>query len=79
MGGGGGGGGEGQRRGLGPRNDVLTTSKAVTLRCGQRIIAEFSQSKYFRSEKRADRGNNSIIEKLVSWFFVFLAYRSCTV
>ena len=27
-----------KRRGLGPRNDVLTTCKAVTLRGGQRII-----------------------------------------
>ena len=32
-------GGGGKRRGLGPRNDVLTTCKAVTLRGGQRIIA----------------------------------------
>ena len=38
---GGGGGGGGERRGLGPRNDVLTTCKAVTLRGGQRIIALF--------------------------------------
>ena len=39
QGGGGGGGGGGERRGLGPRNDVLTTCKAITLRDGQRIIA----------------------------------------
>ena len=37
----GGGGGGRERRGLGPRNDVLTTYKAVTLRDGQRIIAAF--------------------------------------
>ena len=43
-------GGGGKRRGLGQRNDVLTTCKAVTLRCGQRIIAVFSQSKCFRTE-----------------------------
>ena len=30
--------GGGKRRGLGPRNDVLTICKAVTLRFGQRII-----------------------------------------
>ena len=30
-----------QGRGLGQRNDVLTFSKAVTLRGGQRIIAVF--------------------------------------
>ena len=35
------GGGGGERRGLGPRNDVLTTCKAVTLSDGQRIIAVF--------------------------------------
>ena len=40
-------GAEGKRRGLGPRNDVLSTCKAVTLRGGQRIIALFSHSKYF--------------------------------
>ena len=35
-------GGGGKRRGLGPRNDVLTTCKAVfTPRGGQRIIAVF--------------------------------------
>ena len=31
----------GKRRGLGPRNDVLTTGKAVTQRGGQRIITVF--------------------------------------
>ena len=35
------GGGEREGRGLGPRNDVLTTCKAVSLRGGQRIIAVF--------------------------------------
>ena len=39
--------GGGKRRGLGPRNDVLTTCKAITLRDGQRIIAAFFHSKYF--------------------------------
>ena len=34
----------GKRRGLGPRNDVFTTYKAVTLRGGQRIIAVFSRA-----------------------------------
>ena len=32
---------------LGPRNDVLTTCTAVILRCGQRIIALFPNSKHF--------------------------------
>ena len=31
----------GKRRGLGPRNYVLTTCKAVTLRGGQRIISVY--------------------------------------
>ena len=30
-----------ESRGLGPRNDVLTTCKAVALRGGQRIITVF--------------------------------------
>ena len=33
--------GGGNRRGLGPRNDVLTTRKAVTLLGGQRVIGVF--------------------------------------
>ena len=33
--------GVGGRRDLGPRNDVLTTYKAVTLRGGQRVIGVF--------------------------------------
>ena len=69
--------GGGKRQGLGLRNDVLITCKAVTLHCGQRIIAVFSQSRYFRSEKWASRGNNSIVEKKISWLFDFLAYRIC--
>ena len=36
-----GGGGVGKRRGLGPRNDVLTTCKAVTLLGGQLVIGVF--------------------------------------
>ena len=33
--------GGGERRGLGPRNDVLTTCKAVNQRGGQRITTVF--------------------------------------
>ena len=55
---------------LEPRNDVLTTCKAVTLCGDQRIIAVFSHSKYFRSEKRTVRENNSCL-------FAFFAYRIC--
>ena len=40
-------GGGGKRRGMGPRNDVLTTCKAVNLPGGQRIIAEFFPQKIF--------------------------------
>ena len=36
-----------------------------------------TQSEYFRGEKRAGRGNKSIIERIISWVFVFLAYRIC--
>ena len=44
----GGGGGGVKRRGLGRRNNVLTTCKAVTLREGQRIIALFPTVNIFR-------------------------------
>ena len=37
----------GKRRGLGPRNDVLTTCKAVTQRGGQRIIRVFFPQEIF--------------------------------
>ena len=39
--------GGGKRRGLGPRGDVTTTCKAVTLRGGQRKIAIFF-GRYFK-------------------------------
>ena len=39
--------GAGKRRGLGPRNDVLTTCKAVTQRSGQRIIRVFFPQEIF--------------------------------
>ena len=42
-----GGGGGGKRRGLGPRNDVLTTCKAVTQRGGQQIITVFFPQEIF--------------------------------
>ena len=73
-----GGGGGGERRDLGPRNDVLTTCKAVTLRGGQRIIPVFFPQLIFdRSEKRTGRGNDWKIEKIISCIFVFLANRNC--
>ena len=37
----------GGRRGLGPRNDVLTTCKAVTQRGGQQIITVFFPQEIF--------------------------------
>ena len=39
--------GGGKRRSLGPRNDVLTTCKAVTQRGGQRIITVFFPQEIF--------------------------------
>ena len=72
-------GGGGWRRGLGPRrNDVLTTCKVLTFRGGQTVIAVyFSQSKRFRGEKRTSRGNNSTLEKIISYVFVLLACSIC--
>ena len=55
------GGGEGKRRGLGPRNDVLTTCKAITLRDGSAdncsIFPTVNIFRLFRSKKRTGRGN----------------------
>ena len=61
-----GGEGGGERRGLGLRNDVLTTCKAGTL-CGG----------HFRSEKRREYFNNKKTEKITSCLYAFLAYRTC--
>ena len=59
------GGGGGGRRGLGPRNDLRTTCKAVTLRGGQRIVALFPTVnifRLFRSKKRTGRGNQKYLK-----------------
>ena len=63
-----------KRRGLGPKNDVLPTGKAITLRslCVQCIFYKANQ--YFRGEKRTSRLKTSIVACL----FVFLAYRICS-
>ena len=55
----------GERRGLGPRNDVLATCKVVTLRGGQQIIALFPTVnifRLFRSKKRTGRGNQKCLK-----------------
>ena len=65
----------GKRRGLGPRNDVLTTCKAVTLRGGQRIIALFPTVnifRLFRSRKRTDRGNQKCLKNWKTWYHASL-------
>ena len=56
-----GGGGGGKRRGLGPRNDVLTTCKAVNPRGGQRKIAVLFPQQIFLDflEARSDRQRKS--------------------
>ena len=69
-----GGGGGVERRGLGPRNNVLTTCKVVTLRGGQWIIAVFLEA---RSEPAEEIRNGLKIEKKISCIFGFLAYRIC--
>ena len=66
------------RRGLGPRNDVLTTCKAVTLRGGQRVIGVFPTVNIF-IEARSEPAEETIkkLKKIISCTFVFLAYRIC--
>ena len=69
-----------KRRGLGPRNDVLTTCKAVTWRDGQRVIGSFPTLNILieaRSEPEPAEEMIKKIEKIKSCFFVFLAYRIC--
>ena len=71
-----------KRRGLEPRNDVLTTCKAVTLPCGQRMIALFpTVFLEARSQQEANRQRKSEmlkkLKKIISCIFVFLAYRIC--
>ena len=41
------------------------------------LQSSFSQRKYFRSEKRTGRENNSIIEKTLPCLFVSLVCRIC--
>ena len=75
----------GKRRGLGPRNDVHTTFKAVALPGGQQIIAwsiiflfpkhrkvNVSQMKYFRSEKRTTSNHAPLVFShivLILWYW----------
>ena len=68
----------GKRRGLGPRNDVFTTYKAVTLRGGQRIIAVFSRAVNILEVRREQAEEIiKILKKIISCLFVFLSYRIC--
>ena len=72
----------GMRRGLGPRNDVLITCKAVTQRGGQRIITVFFPTvNILEARIEANRQRKSEMlkksKKIISCNFVFLAYRIC--
>ena len=80
-------GGGGKRRGLGPRNDVLTTCKAVTPRGGQRKIAvlfpqqillEFLEARSDRQKKSEMLTEKIKIEKnnIMHLCFSFISYLS---
>ena len=75
--------GGGGRRGLGPRNGVLTTCKVVTQRGGQRIIiySIFPTVNILEARIEANRQRKSEmlkkLKKIISCIFVFLAYRIC--
>ena len=69
-------GGEEMRSGMEKRCSHNMQSSHLALWSAD-IIVVFSQSNYFRSEKWASRGNNSKVVKIISWLFVFLAYRIC--
>ena len=69
-------------RGLGPKNDVLTICKAVTLRFGQRIIeVSFPLLIFLDFLEEENRQSKSEmlkkLKKITSCIFVFLAYRIC--
>ena len=55
-----------KRRGLGPRNDVLTTCKVVTQHGGQRIITEFFPQEIFldflEARREPARGNQKCLK-----------------
>ena len=68
-----------KRRGLGPRNDVLTTCKEVSLRGDQRIMAVFFPTVNILIEERSEPAEEMVqkIKTVISCIFVFLAYHIC--
>ena len=69
--------GGGKRRGLGPRNDVLTTCKAVTLRGGQRIIALVSTNNFPGNQVPGMEGVDKWCSTLLRFFHRFLTFLHC--
>ena len=71
-------GGGGERQGLGPRNNVLTSCKSVTLRGGQQVIGVFPTLNIL-IEARSKPAEEMIkkLKKKISCIFVFLAYCIC--
>ena len=71
MGGQGGGAG-GKRQGLGPRNNVLTTCKSVTLRGGQQVIGVFPTLNILIEAR--SKPAEEMIKKLKKQYHAFLFF-----
>ena len=67
-----GGDGGGKRQGLGPRNNVLTTCKSVTLRGGQQVIGVFPTLNIL-IEARSKLAEE-MIKKLIKQYHAFLFF-----
>ena len=68
----GGGGGGGKRQGLGPRNNVLTTCKSVTLRGGQQVIGVFPTLNILIEAR--SKPAEEMIKKLKKQYHAFLFF-----
>ena len=68
------GGGEagGERQGLGPRNNVLTTCKSVTLRGGQQVIGVFPTPNILIEAR--SKPAEEMIKKLKKQYHAFLFF-----
>ena len=67
----------GKRRGLGPRNDVLTTCKAVTQRGGQWIITVFFPRQIFLEARSEPQRKSEMLKKIEKNHIMHLCC-SCT-
>ena len=65
-------GGGGERQGLGPRNNVLTTCKSVTLHGGQQVIGVFPKLNILIEAR--SKPAEEMIKKLKKQYHAFLFF-----